>query len=123
VLADVLPYAKERCGATTTMTGYARWWKKRERVDWQARVSEAELEIQAEADAAGDFSIVVEQGRRYAMMPLRPAKRSLASLAWLNLPEPVRFDRRSLQARKPSLLLWARNFRRNLRKNLQARRG
>jgi hypothetical protein len=122
VLADVLLYAKERCGATTTMTTYARWWKKRERLDWQALASGSELEIRAPADA-GDLSVIVEQGGRYAMMPLRPARRPLDSLAWLSLPQPVRFDRRSLAARKPSLLLWTRGFQRRLRKNLQARRG
>jgi len=122
ILADVLAYAEDRCGAATTMTRYARWWKRRERLDWQARVSGSELEIQAEADA-GDISVIVEQDERYATVPARTGRRSLASLAWLGLPGPIRFDPHSLAARKPSLLLWARGLERKTRKTLQGHRG
>jgi len=122
LLAEILRYAKERCGSVTTMTEFARWWQRRERFDWTARMSDQGLEVRAEPGGA-DLQVIVEQGDRYAMLPAGPGRHSLDALEWHALPEPVRFDPRSLAARKPSLLLHARSLHRRTRKNLQGRRG
>ena len=122
VLADVLQYGKERCGSATTMTEYARWWQRRERLAWSARMSEKGLEIRAEA-GGDDFSVVVERDERYATLPAVPGRYALTALKWQALPEPVRFDPRSLAARTSSLLLCARSFHRQARKTLRGHRG
>lgn len=122
VLADVLQYGKERCGSTTTMTEYARWWQRRERLAWSARMSEKELEIRAEA-GGDDFSVVLERDERCATLPAVPGKYALTALKWQALPEPVRFDPRSLATRTPNLLLRARSFHRQARKTLRGHRG
>ena len=122
LLADVLHYAKERCGSVTTMTEFARWWQRREKFAWSARMSDGQLVIQAK-ESANDLAVVVEQENRYAVVPAGPGRYSLDALEWHALPEPVRFDPRSLAARKPSLLLHARSLQRTTRKNLQGHRG
>jgi hypothetical protein len=122
VLADVLHYAKERCGSTTTMTEFARWWQRRERFAWTARMSEDGLEIQAKAGES-DLSIIVEQNGRYASLTASACTYPLTALRWQALPEPVRFDPESLAARRPSLLLRARNLNRKARKTLRGHRG
>jgi len=122
VLAGVLQYGKERCGSATTMTEYARWWQRRERLAWSARMSEKGLEIRAEA-GGDDFSVVVERDGRYATLPAVPGIHALTELKWQALPEPVRFEPRSLAARRPSLLLRARSFHRRARKTLRGHRG
>jgi hypothetical protein len=122
VLADVLLYGKERCGSVTTVTEFARWWQRREQFVWSAHVSDAQLEIRAQ-ESINDLVVVVEQEDRYALLPAGPGKHSLAALQWHHLPEPVRFDPRSLAARQPSLLLRARSLHRKARKNLQGHRG
>jgi peptidoglycan/xylan/chitin deacetylase (PgdA/CDA1 family) len=113
VLADVLEYGKERCGAVTTLTEFARWWQRREKFAWSARMSGTEIEIQAKA-SSDDLAILVEQDDRYAVLPAGPGRHSLGELEWHALPEPVRFDPRSLAARKPSLLFRARSLRRRM---------
>jgi len=122
VLADVLQYGKERCGSVTTLTGFARWWQRREQYAWSARMTETGLEVKSEK-GPDDLSIVVERGERYSVLPAGPGRYKLAELEWQALPEPVRFDSRSLACRKPSLLLHARNIRRRAQKNLQGARG
>ena len=122
LLADVLAYGKERCGSVTTLTEYARWWQRREQFTWAARMSDQGLETQGEPGGA-DLQVIVEQDGRYAMLPAGPGTYSLRELEWQALPEPVRFDPRSLAARKPSLLLRARNLNRKARKTLRGHRG
>jgi peptidoglycan/xylan/chitin deacetylase (PgdA/CDA1 family) len=122
LLADVLAYGKERCGAVTTMTEFARWWQHRERFAWSARVSDKELEIRVKAGEAA-LRVIAEQGERYAVLPAGPGSHSLNTLTWHALPEPVRFDPRSLATRKPSLVLQARSLNRKARKTLRGHRG
>ncbi|HTW90540.1 MAG TPA: polysaccharide deacetylase family protein [bacterium] len=122
LLAEVLHYAKERCGATTTMTQFARWWQRRERLHWSASVSENVLEATVNTEDS-DVPIVVEQGERFATLPAASGKHDLAGLKWHALPEPIPFDRKQLTTRKPSLLLHARSLRRRAQKNLQGHRG
>jgi peptidoglycan/xylan/chitin deacetylase (PgdA/CDA1 family) len=122
VLADVLQHGKECCGATTTMTDYARWWQRRERFAWTSRVSDAGLEIRAKKNAE-DLTVIVEQDGRYARLPAATGAYPLTSLTWHAGPEPVRFEPRSLATRKPSLLLRARSLNRKARKTLRGHRG
>ncbi len=122
LLADVLQYAKERCGSITTMTEYARWWQRRERFEWSARVSDGRLEVEAKKTEA-NLAVIVEQDNRFALLPSAAGTWPLSELEWHALPEPVRFDPKNLAARKPSLLLHARSLHRKARKNLQGHRG
>ena len=122
VLVDVLQYGKERCGSVTTLTEFARWWQRRERFDWSARVSGNELETKAER-GGGDFSVIVEQGGRYATLPAETGRHVLTALEWRALPEPVQFDPRSLAARAPGPRLRAGSLLRRARKTLQGHRG
>ncbi len=122
LLADVLQYGKERCNTVMTMTEFAGWWQRRERFEWSARVSDGQLEVKAERTEAG-LTVVVEQNGRYALLPAAAGTWPLSELEWHDLPEPVRFDPKNLAARKPSLLLHARNLHRKARKNLQGHRG
>jgi peptidoglycan/xylan/chitin deacetylase (PgdA/CDA1 family) len=122
LLADVLEYGKERCGSVTTMTEFARWWQHRERFVWSAITSGKELEMKAKPGGAS-LRVIVEQDNRCAALPAVSGAYSLDALKWHTLPEPVRFDPRSLAVRKPSLLLRARSLNRKARKNLQGHRG
>ena len=122
VLAEVLQYGKERCGLVTTLTEFARWWQRRERFAWSARVTDARLELQV-SKGADDLTVIVEQDGRFAALPAAAGSHQLSTLKWRALPEPVRFDRRSLAARRPSLLLQARSLHRKVQKNLQGHRG
>ncbi|MBN2465489.1 hypothetical protein JXD38_07695 [candidate division WOR-3 bacterium] len=122
LLADVLTYGKERCGSTTTMTSYARWWRRRERFIWDASVSGKVLKVTAEQEDR-DLSVVAEQDGRYVLLPVRAGEHLLSDLNWQLLPEPVPFDQRVLQSRKSSVLLQARSLNRRVRKNLQGHRG
>jgi hypothetical protein len=122
VLAEVLQYGKERCGSVTTLTQFARWWQRRERFDWSARSGDAGLEVQAGATVA-DLSVVADDAGRYSCLAAGPGSYSQAALPWQVMPEPVRFDPRSLAARKPGLRLRASSFIRRMRKTLQGRRG
>jgi hypothetical protein len=122
VLVDVLLYGRERCGSVTTLTRFAEWWQRRGRFDWSARVSDAGLEVQAGA-IANDLSIVVEDAGRYSTLDAGPGSYSRTALRWQAMPEPVRFDPRSLAARKPSLRLRASSLLRRVRKTLQGHRG
>ena len=122
VLADVLLYGKERCGSVTTMTEFTRWWQRRERFDWMVRAPDAGIEIQT-GTTAGELSVIVEQQDRYSTLPAGPGSYSLAALKWRPMPAPVRFDPRSLAARKPSLRQNAGSFLRRMRKTLQGHRG
>jgi len=122
VLADVLQHGKERCGSTTTLTEFARWWQRRERFAWSARVTDAGLEIQTRK-SGDDLSVIAEQGCQFSGLPATAGAYPLATLEWQPLPEPVRFDPRNLAAREPSLLLRARGLERRVRKNLQGHRG
>jgi hypothetical protein len=122
VLADVLLYGKERCGSVTTLTEFARWWQRRERFDWTARVSDSGLEVQAGPTVDG-LSIVVEDAGRYSTLAAGPASYSRAALNWQPTPEPARFDPRNLAARRLSPRLRASSFLRRVRKTLQGHRG
>ena len=122
LLADVLHYAKERCGSVTTMTQFVRWWQRRERFDWSSHVSDKELEIKADTGGE-DLSVIVEQDGRFASSPAATGEYEFAALKWQPLPEPVRFDPDSLAVRKPSLMLHARSLRRRARKNLRGHGG
>jgi hypothetical protein len=122
VLADVLLYGKERCGSVTTLTEFTRWWQRRERFDWMVRAPDAGIEIQT-GTTAGELSVIVEQQDRYSTLPAGPGSYSLAALKWRPMPAPVRFDPRSLAARKPSLRQNAGSFLRRMRKTLQGHRG
>jgi len=122
LLADVLQYGNERCGMTTTMTQFARWWRRREQFDWTARYSSKDIDIHASA-GRDDLAIVVERDGRSAVLPAGPGKYPLTALPWRALPEPVRFDPRDLAARAPSLLLQARSLHRKARKTLRGHRG
>jgi hypothetical protein len=104
------------------MTEYARWWQRRERFAWTARLSSAGLEIQAKKSAE-DLTVIVEQDGRYSASPAATGTYPLTTLARHALPEPVRFDPRALAARKPSLLLLARTLNRKARKTLRGHRG
>ena len=104
------------------MTGYARWWQARERFDWSNTVSGKVLQIRAAA-ADSSLSVTVEQSERYATILAREAACDLPELDWQPLPEPVPFGPRSLDTRKPSLLLRARILNRRARKTLRGHRG
>lgn len=122
LLADVLAYGRERCGAATTMTAYARWWQKREQCKWSATTSDKVLQVAAKADAS-TVSVVVEQGGSFAVLPAGSGRYDLAELTWRPLPEAIPFNPDSLESRKPSPLLRAKNLHRRVRKNLQGHRG
>jgi hypothetical protein len=122
LLADVLAYGKERCGSVTTLTEFARWWQRREKFVWSARTSDTQLVVQTK-ESINDLKVVVERDDRYAMLPAGPGTYTLNELEWRALPEPVRFDPHSLAARKPSLLLRARDLNRKARKTLRGHRG
>jgi len=122
LLADVLGYARERCGSVTTMTEFARWWQRRERFRYSASISDKTLQVTAELDDS-ELTLTVEQDGRYAPLPVRSGEYGLSGLAWRPLPEPVIFNQRDLQTRRPSLLLRARSLHRKMLKNLQGQRG
>jgi hypothetical protein len=122
LLADVLQYGKERCGSVTTMTEFARWWQRRERFEWSARVSDGRLEVEAKRTES-DLAVAIDMDGRFALLPAAAGTWPLSELEWRALPEPVRFDPKSLAARKPSLMLHARSLQRKARKNLQGQRG
>jgi hypothetical protein len=104
------------------LTDYARWWQRRERLAWSARVTDARLELQARK-GADDMTVIVEQDGRYAALPAATGTHPLAALKGKTLPAPVPFDPHSLATRQPSLLLRARSFQRKVQKNLQGHRG
>jgi hypothetical protein len=122
LLSDVLAYGKERCGSTTTMTDYARWWQRREKFAWGATVSGKTLQITATSEDS-DLTILVEQDGRCAELPSSSGEYDLSGLDWRPLPEPIPFDPRTLLTRKPSLLLRAKSLNRRVRKSLQGHRG
>ena len=122
LLADVLHYGKERCGAAVTMTDYARWWQRRERLTWNATISGNVLQVTADKNDSA-LSLVAEQGGRSAKLPACSGDYRLTDLNWQPLPDPVPFNPKALLSRKPSLLLRARSVNRRVRKNLQGRRG
>jgi hypothetical protein len=122
LLSDVLAYGKERCGSTTTMTDYARWWQRREKFAWGATVSGKTLQITAASDDS-DLAVLVERDGRCAELPSSSGEYDLSGLDWRPLPEPIPFDPRTLLTRKPSLLLRAKSLNRRVRKSLQGHRG
>ncbi len=122
LLADVLGYAKERCGSVTTITQFVRWWQRRERLKWSSRITDTGLEIEAEPGAES-ISIVAEKDGSFALLPAASHRHQLDAAKWQPGPERVRFDPASLAARKPSLMLQARSLRRRARKNLRGHHG
>jgi hypothetical protein len=122
VLADVLAYGRERCGALTTLSDYARWWQRRERFGWNARAADGRLEIAAESADEG-LRIAVEKGGQQAILPAVTGDYLLTSLDWKPLPEPCPFGPNDVVARKTDLRFRARDLLRRARKNLQGHRG
>ncbi len=122
VLAEVLQYGSDRCGSVTTLTQFAQWWQRRERFDWSLRMSDGDIEIQAQT-RVDDLSVVLEREDCYATLPATPGDCPQTALRWRPGLKPVRFDPRALAARELSMRLRASSFLRRLRKTLQGHRG
>ncbi len=122
VWREVLDHGRQRCGMWTTLAELARFWQRREQVRLGVEVTRDRVSIDM-AVPAEDCPVVVEFAGQYSILPPTAGEYALSGLAWLQFPEPCRFDPVLARIRQPSAAFKLKELHRHLLKHLQSRRA
>jgi hypothetical protein len=121
VWTEVLDYGLRCCGEWTTLSEFARFWQRREAVKVRVKLAPDRIHLTADAPA-GDCPVVVERGRRQALLRPVSGVYVLDELEWTERPEPIGFDPSLVETRYRDFAFKLRELQRGLMKHLQSRR-